>query len=193
MKRFFIMLGVMTAFLAGGSISRAEEPMGLYLEGLGGVAIPTDDNLETSPYAGGRLGYRFTPLLSIEAESGYASFDIKNTPVDLNIVPLMGNVKLYLFSDPKMDIYVFGGAGVIFTDVEDDSDDIEVDEIDFSFDEDADDAFAAQGGAGIIYHFTPHISAFAEGRFLFSDFDTSGGEDIELHSALIDGGLRITF
>lgn len=193
MKRLFMVWGIFMIFLAGASVSMAQEPLGLYLEGLGGAAIPFDDDLETTAYAGGRVGFQFTPMISVEVESGYASFDIEGTPVDLNVVPLLGNVRLYLFSNEALDIYIFGGAGVIFTDVEDNSDDIEVDEIDFSFDGDADDAFAAQGGAGIIYHFNPHIAVFAEGRALFADLDTSGEEDIELHSALVDAGLRVTF
>lgn len=222
MNRWFLTFaGLLTfMFIHQAGFADQAQPMerGFYIDGQVDAAIPLDGDLQTDVFFGGRAGYQFNSLFGVDIESGYASFNDDTEIAELSIVPLLINGRLYPFQFGKANLYVFGGLGAIFSDIDIDQDQIDpaIREefgvspsavgISLGLNADTETTFGGQVGIGVIYNFAEHVSAFLEARILFGETDVSGTvtasdgsrtisesfeDEQELHTVFLGGGFRI--
>ncbi len=155
----------------------------LYLKPTLQAMFPMNDDLDTGLYVGGRLGYEWCPMLSLEAEVGHSELDFSDDIGDVSTIPLLFNAKVTLFPGTYMvDYYLFAGIGVAFNDI-----DLGATEVDI------DNSLAGQIGGGAEYAFNDSISAFLELRFYFTqpsvDVPVLGDDNVDLNSLLVGGGI----
>ncbi|MBI1869841.1 MAG: porin family protein [Chlamydiae bacterium] len=199
MKDYIWKIGVVASliFVAQGSWANEIDKHHFYVEGQVSGAIPRDDSLDVAIYSSGRLGYDLSSHFSLDVESGYANFESDSVLGDVSMVTVLTNIRLHVRSG-NLDPYFFGGLGVVFPDIDDET----IGEVSVSAD--IDNALAAQFGAGILYHFTENIAAFLEWRILFAEADLTETfvidsdvetfeDEQELHTGIFGGGLRIKF
>ena len=154
---------------------------GYYIEPTIDGIIPFNDDLDAGFYGGGKIGYQFNDNLSIEIETAWSEFDIAEHGGKLTIIPLLFNLRYNIFPGRYIvDPYVFGGLGVSFNDVDDES--VELD-----------NSFAGQIGGGVEYHINEYLSAYLNVSFLITNADAKAGflgeEDVELNSVILGGGV----
>lgn len=161
---------------------------GIYLQPGVDVIIPLNDDLDTSVYLSGKIGYELNEWWSIFFETGWSELDLVEGAGDVTVVPVLFNVRFNFFPDVYIfDYYIFGGIGYSFNDISFDADPaVEVD-----------GAFAGQIGGGAEYWITDSFSVFLNARFFFSDPDLNGvvlgRDDMDLSSFLLGGGIRWRF
>lgn len=195
MKRWMTSgIAVMFVFILSAPFGMAqEEHRGFYVEGQASAAIPTAEDLQSTASFAGRLGHQMNDHIALELESGYANFNDDLGLTEYTVVPLMGNIRVHPFGAKRFDLYLLAGLGIVFADIDLDSQAIEdtaiatteevlglesgtVEALGFSVDSTAqiENAFGAQIGIGALYHFTQNVAGFLEARILFASPDATG-------------------
>ena len=170
MKQNSMRLGIVTgALLACGALQSSAQNKntdpGGYLGVGAGISIPGDVETEINNLSGDleldpglRVsvagGYRFSPLIAAELESGFIYNEVDGSDdVALSHVPILANIIFRFDTDSPFVPFIGGGAGGVLSALDFDNDDIDEDESDTDF------VFAWQGLAGVHYQFSDNMSA----------------------------------
>ncbi|MEL6502524.1 MAG: porin family protein [Cyanobacteria bacterium J06623_1] len=161
----------------------------IYAGGNLGVFFPDGDGVDAAFGLNGKVGYKFSPLISAEVEGlGYFG----GTEVDdlgYNVLGVAGNaIFTFPFSDNEKSIYGFAGPGLGFArigltgDLADDIDDAGGDTSETGF------LFQVKGGVG--YPIADKIDIFGQVRYLsISTDDTLDSAD----GITLDAGATFKF
>ena len=184
MKKLLVVVMIFFA-LGMGCFANAQTTLdGLWIDADLNADIPLNDDLDTTLYISGSLGYDINPYLAIYAEAGWREFDFSDIDADVTSVPLLLNARYTFLPDAQWSPYIFGGLGISLNDIS--SSGVEID-----------DSFAAQIGGGVEYRLNDALAVYGESRIFFSDPDTSvtllGQESLDLNSISIGGGVRFDF
>ena len=204
--------GLIVLLLLGGIAPQAmardakESPWDISV--LGGAWFPKEDDQDASGYVAGRLTYNINEHVGVGIESGWASFgqeadvtgDGKDDDLgDIQAIPLLANLFLRLpleATENKLVPYAVGSVGVIFWDYNESSlltsNNISID---------GDTSFAARVGGGADFYITDNVAIFAEGGYLWSEYEAQGSiggvvvtaPTVDTNAAYAVGGLKIAF
>ncbi len=168
----------------------------------GAAAIPSDEDLETTGYIGGRLTYEFNDNLELGVESGYHEYKDEAGGIhfgDITGIPLLaiGSLKFPIeATDNALVPYLTGGVGVVFWDYQESSL-----VSDAGLDLGGDTSFSARAGIGLEYNLNDNLALFTEGSYLWSDYDvnlsltgtTVGSTSVEMNTIFVGGGVKLNF
>lgn len=145
--------------------------------------IPTNDDIDTTVFVGGKVGYQWNEWVALEIEPGWANSDFSGDIGDVTTIPLLFNARLTPWPGVYMvDPYLFGGVGVGFNSIDLAIPGVEID-----------NSFALQIGGGAEYHINESLSAFLDLRWMFNEPDVNielNGEDsVDLSAFVIGGGV----
>jgi opacity protein-like surface antigen len=177
-------LAVFAVFILGmGSFAHAHV-QSLWIDADVNAEIPMNDDLDTTLYISGSLGYDINLYVAIYIEAGWREFDFSDIDADVTSVPLLLNIRYTFAPDAQWSPYVFGGLGMSLNDIN-------------ASDADIDDSFAGQVGGGAEYYVNESLAVFTEVRIFLTDPDTSepllGHESLDLNSISVGGGVRYDF
>ena len=199
-------LGAISAALA---LSAQAGDQGFYATANMGVSIAQDVAIREVivPVSGAKTdydpgaffsvsgGFRCTPWLSVEAETGVTANSFANGDAALAQVPLLGNLVIHGRDDAPFRPFIGGGAGVSFSVLELDRVSIAGSPLLDGTDSDA--VFAYQGFAGFTVALNRRMSIGAVYKFLGTDapnWDVSGGGRIRFDKARVHSiGVNFTF
>ena len=187
-------LAVAFMFLLMGKMSFADHEGSMwslhnvYIEPRLEAFIPFSDDLDTSLYVGGDVGYEWNEWWEFFISIGWAESDLEGDIGDVSIVPLLFNARFNLWPGVYMvDPYIFGGLGVSLND-------ITVNGVPGA---DIDDDFAAQVGVGADYWINEQLTAGLKLTFFFCSPDVSpailSDDDVELNALQIGGNVKWRF
>lgn len=161
---------------------------GFYVQPGVEAFIPFNEDLDTTVFIGGKVGYQWNEWFALEINTGWAEADLTGDAGDVTTIPLLFNARVNLWPGVYMvDPYVFGGLGVAFNDIE----------VAGVSGVDIDNSLAGQIGAGAEYHINESLSAALELSFYFNNPDLNvpvlGEEDVELNAFLVGGNVTWRF
>lgn len=144
-------------------------------------AGPDSEDVDMDP--GVRLdvagGYNFAKGFALELEAGLAYNEGKDVDLDFYQIPLIASVVYELPLQSKFKPYIGAGAGAVFSMVEADSDEVEVDDEDFTF--------AWQLMAGVNYAINDRTEIGIGYKFLANmepEFEDAELDDVYTHAIL---------
>jgi opacity protein-like surface antigen len=158
-------------------------------------AIPDDDDVDSTLYAGGSLAHGFSNWLALGVEAGWAEFEESGLgfEVEETAVPIFGDIILRVPLEAPLQPYAIVGLGAIIWNVDDNVANIETD---------VDTAFAAKFGVGLDWFVNDNWIVNFEASFVTSDADatvrnTVTGASVtgegETDFWMVGGGIKYLF
>lgn len=159
-----------------------------FIGGTGGYLFEFDEDIYTLQI-GANSPWSFNGWnVALYVEAGWTENHDQSPPPgpfggdpDLNIVPILFNVKFEKVLTGGLSAYIGGGAGPSYV------------ESNLSSPFGGDDwVFTAQVFTGLAYHFTDNFEIFAGARYIFFDNPDFGGVSLD-DDVMVEGGLRFHF
>ena len=168
-----------------------------HLSVYGGGSFPKDDEIDNAFTLGARVTYEFLKNLEAGLDISWQQYEDKFSGTklgDVNHIPLYAIVKYGIALESLEDQvvpYILAGIGLSFWNY---------DEAISSVSADSDVSFTGKIGVGADVKINSEISVFAEGGYFWADYDLNGSVfgtpvsgTVDVDSAFINGGLRLSF
>lgn len=141
------------------------EDTGFYFSPEVAYVLPTDGDVDDSLFVGARLGYDLNPNWALELESGWTEIgvdtDFGPENLDIEMIPVMANLRYNFDRCEWGNFYLFGGAGASINHLEDDlGTNLEID-----------DSVAWQLGVGAEMPLSDSIDGFVDVRYFYNEPD----------------------
>jgi opacity protein-like surface antigen len=160
MKKLAFVFAAALAFAAHGASAQDFARPGPYLTLNGVTAIETidrDGRTDAGIGVSGRIGYRVSPLLAVEAQSDWSG-DFVDGPLDLTSTTLTANAKVYL-AQQRLQPYLLAGIGAQIADTNVSQ---------------SDTAFTARVGGGLDYYLSDRVGLTAEAAYVIPTHELHG-------------------
>ncbi|MHB9030988.1 MAG: outer membrane protein, partial [Candidatus Latescibacterota bacterium] len=183
MSKKCIIAGILMLALVPFAGAQDDMDMELLLGAHAGYDTSIDED-EGDFVWGGILRIKPWDILGMEAMADVTEDDFLDETIDTENVTVMGNILFY----PIPDIfYISAGAGWTRADI---------DYTNPLFDDETEDQFAWNAGAGIEIPILSWLSVYADARYVFRDLDLENdpaADDVNTDFWMVRGGLALRF